>query len=255
MALILSSSRACSACQGINASSVVFKVSLTRFVDWASLFLVTLSVVCGQGLWFNQISNHDGKTDIGEEYIACRIFEECTGGFDSGRRSSPDDDDEKDYSWRLCCEDGSRFGVDPEDYETEDEYNEALAEARADDDDYDDDNDDNDYDDDDDNDEIDLSLYIEFPDTIKGSDFPNKRRYNAACALEGESLICCNEEEAARCRFILEKADVVLAANYLSYEDGFLYAQAIKDNFALPVSLPDEDEAREFDFYQAISRR
>ncbi|MCD8174812.1 MAG: hypothetical protein LUD41_02560 [Phascolarctobacterium sp.] len=30
------------------------------------------------------------------------------------------------YAWRLNCEDGSEYGVSPEDYETRDEYNEAL---------------------------------------------------------------------------------------------------------------------------------
>lgn len=30
------------------------------------------------------------------------------------------------YAWRLNCEDGSAYGVDPNDYETRDEYNNAL---------------------------------------------------------------------------------------------------------------------------------
>jgi|GEM_PF-486061 len=34
------------------------------------------------------------------------------------------------YAWRTWCEDGTDLGVDPEDYETEDEYEEALEEAR-----------------------------------------------------------------------------------------------------------------------------
>ena len=33
-------------------------------------------------------------------------------------------------TWRDCCEDGFGYGIDPEDYETEDEYNEALNEAK-----------------------------------------------------------------------------------------------------------------------------
>lgn len=36
------------------------------------------------------------------------------------------------YAWRLNCEDGSDFGVYPENYETRDEYNEALREAKED---------------------------------------------------------------------------------------------------------------------------
>lgn len=33
------------------------------------------------------------------------------------------------YAWREWCEDGSEYGLDPEDFETEDDYNEALEEA------------------------------------------------------------------------------------------------------------------------------
>ena len=41
--------------------------------------------------------------------------------------SSPDD--EEDFEWRDFCEDGSDYGVYPEDYETEEEYMDALEEA------------------------------------------------------------------------------------------------------------------------------
>lgn len=34
------------------------------------------------------------------------------------------------YAWRLNCEDGSAYGVAPEDYETRDAYNEALYLAK-----------------------------------------------------------------------------------------------------------------------------
>lgn len=34
------------------------------------------------------------------------------------------------YAWRLNCEDGSEYGIAPEDYETRDDYNEALREAK-----------------------------------------------------------------------------------------------------------------------------
>lgn len=33
------------------------------------------------------------------------------------------------YAWRLNCEDGSEYGVDPCNYETRDEYNQALEKA------------------------------------------------------------------------------------------------------------------------------
>ena len=35
------------------------------------------------------------------------------------------------YAWRLNCQDGSEYGVDPYDYETRDEYNEAIERAKA----------------------------------------------------------------------------------------------------------------------------
>lgn len=35
------------------------------------------------------------------------------------------------YAWRLNCEDGSEYGISPEDYETREEYNAALHEAKA----------------------------------------------------------------------------------------------------------------------------
>ena len=34
------------------------------------------------------------------------------------------------YAWRLNCQDGSEYGVDPCDYETREEYNEALEESK-----------------------------------------------------------------------------------------------------------------------------
>ena len=36
------------------------------------------------------------------------------------------------YAWRLNCEDGSGYGICPEDYESREEYNEALREAKED---------------------------------------------------------------------------------------------------------------------------
>lgn len=35
-----------------------------------------------------------------------------------------------DNSWRDFCEDGDEYGVDPEDYDSEEEYEEALTEAK-----------------------------------------------------------------------------------------------------------------------------
>ena len=165
--------------------------------------------------------NGDGKTDLGEEFIAYKIFEECMKGSDDTDDDFPLDDDldldlipSKDYSWRSYCEDGSEFCIFPEDYETEEEYEQALEEAK------------------DAGGGITLSLSVECPaldkpEEIKESDFPNKRRYNAAYTLENEFICYSSDEHEQRekdcCKFILEKADTVPAANYLSHEAGFLY--------------------------------
>lgn len=228
--------------------------------------------------------NGDGKTDLGEEFIAYKIFEQCMKKSDDADDDFSLDEDldiipSKDYSWRSYCEDGTEFCIFPEDYETEEEYSEALDEAR---------NewrdtcengadvgiDPDDYDTEEEYEEaleeakaadngITLSLSVERPafdkpEAIKETDFPNKRRYKAAYTLANE-IICYGSDEYELkkkdcCKFIVDKADTVLAADYLSHEAGFLYSQAIKDNFKLPISLPDEDETREFEFYQAICK-
>lgn len=40
------------------------------------------------------------------------------------------DDVSKKYVWRKYCEDGSDYGIDPLDFETADDYEDALAEAK-----------------------------------------------------------------------------------------------------------------------------
>ncbi len=35
------------------------------------------------------------------------------------------------YRWRLHCEDGSKYGISPDDYETADDYEDALKEAKS----------------------------------------------------------------------------------------------------------------------------
>lgn len=271
--------------------------------------------------------NGDGKEDLGELWIAQKIFEECTkeeehNGYSDDFVYLPGLNDAVDTSWREFCEDGSEYGVDPEDYEYEDEYDYALAEAKGkviwrdycedgsefniDPKDYDTEEEYNealeearnawrdtcddgseygldpeDFETEDEYMEaleeaqdaasaepdeaptISLRFSVECPaldrlEKIKEEDYPNKRRYNAAYTLANE-FICYSDEENERrdkacCQFILEHADDIVAANYLSNEGGFLYAQAIKDSFDLPVSLPDEDEYREYELYEALCK-
>ncbi|MCD8300004.1 MAG: hypothetical protein LUC41_02315 [Clostridiales bacterium] len=64
------------------------------------------------------------------------------GAFDLDDATHVDDDDplfsvdsfehkgNNQYAWRMNCEDGSEYGISPEDYETRDDYNEALYMAK-----------------------------------------------------------------------------------------------------------------------------
>lgn len=256
--------------------------------------------------------NRDGKTDFGEQWLGYKIINDCmkeeTKDTYSGSSSFFDSSDDTDDDWRLFCEDGSEYdldpedyaseydyeealaqakvawrdtcedgfdlGIDPDNYDTEDEYEEALAEARAA---WRADCDDGsaygldpeDFDTQDEYEDalaearessgcgginipITLSVSVDIPgyealSAIKLTDYPNKRQYDAAyhlCDVEqGTAYIpddSSKEAEIERCKFILA-ADTV-AGKYLTVYDGFLYAQAIKENFKLPVDVQDEDE-------------
>lgn len=159
--------------------------------------------------------------------------------------SFPYDSDEDKYEWRSFCEDGSEYGIDPEDYETEEEYQEDLEDFKqllGEGDEYETEGYEN------------SSKQVE----INRNNFPNQRRYNAACNLGQRPFIIFSEEswqqEQECCRFILGKADTILAANYLVEDGKFLYAQAVKEHFDLPITLPDEDEKREYEFCEVISK-
>ena len=81
--------------------------------------------------------NGDGMEDFGEQWLGLKtmqaIFEDEEKDADSDNDDVDPFDtfaDEPDYSWRLYCEDGEDWGIDPEDYETEEEYEEALENAK-----------------------------------------------------------------------------------------------------------------------------
>ena len=209
--------------------------------------------------------NGDGKTDLGEEWLAFKIFEECT------REEEPSHDfsdyssyssslDEIDHIWREYCEDGSEYGIDPEDYETEEEYNEALAAAKVawretcedgsafgvDPEDY----------------ETEEEYNEAISKSVSPSDYPNRRKYNAAnelaCINAGFNFFASEEEKnktVEMCEFILNNPDII-AAQYLTHESEFLYAQAVKENFELPdgVEIEDEDESAKNYIDEVIQR-
>lgn len=248
--------------------------------------------------------NRDGKEDLGEQWLAYKMFEEATKTEDD-EIDPIFDDDYDDHSWRQFCDDGSEYGIDPEDYETEEDYNEALEEAKhawrdiaedgfefgIDPEDYETEQEYNealeeakygwrdtaedgleygvdpeDYETEEEYEEAletarsegatDNTLIAVTEDTdndeeeVKKSDYPNMRQYKAAAVLAERYVIYSNEEyertEKNRCRFILEQSDKVIAANYLTADGDFLFSQAIKEHFDLPITLPDEDETSEF---------
>ena len=82
---------------------------------------------------------------------------------------------------------------------------------------------------------------------VRREDYPTQRAYDAACDLidlqNGKGYVpsdSTRQREIQRRRFLVEGGCV--AARYLTVHDGFLYAQAVKENFPLPIEVPDEDE-------------
>lgn len=82
---------------------------------------------------------------------------------------------------------------------------------------------------------------------VRREDYPTQRAYDAACDLidlqNGKGYVpsaSTRQREIQRRRFLVEGGCV--AARYLTVHDGFLYAQAVKENFTLPIEVPDEDE-------------
>ena len=204
----------------------------------------------------------DGKTSIAEDYLNYRAYEDCTRETDSDYDELDLDllDLDNDEDWRLECY-GIDSSVDPDLYDTFQEYKEALAESRA----ANADDEDFMYDSEDfiGGAGLTLTVSVEFPEydepeKIDESNYPNRRRYNAACVLAEKYIVNSdddyNKDMTAKCRFIIENADSIIAANYFEYSRGFLYAQAIKENFRVPCTLPDEDEKPEIDFCDIIRK-
>lgn len=138
----------------------------------------------------------DGKTSAWESFLEYSLFEEFAnkGTGEKGIGLFADDDDD----WRDDCEDGSAYDVDPWDYDSREEYEEALEDARlrsssdGDDDDDDEtdeeaDDEDDDYDDDDDdedNDEDDVDWRDDCEDgfdyDIDPWDYDSREEYEKA---------------------------------------------------------------------------
>lgn len=54
------------------------------------------------------------------------------------------------------------------------------------------------------------------------------------------------------CKFILESD--AIAAKYLTVENGFIYSQAIRENFTLPIEIPKEDRKSEIGFFDIFMK-
>lgn len=77
----------------------------------------------GKGL-FDHIPDIDGNGE--HDILDMLILDDILTEEEKADESVLSDDD-----WRLTCEDGSEYGIDPEDYNDEEEYMEALEDAKA----------------------------------------------------------------------------------------------------------------------------
>lgn len=68
-----------------------------------------------------------------EDHIQLVAIIQSMGGFDQKPSSTINynmHETRDSYDWREHCEDGSEWGIDPEDFATEEDYEEALCEAK-----------------------------------------------------------------------------------------------------------------------------
>ena len=79
----------------------------------------------------------DGEEDQGEQWLGFQIMDDIMSedeadkdAEDFGAAAFDIPHESADEPWRLTCEDGLEYGVDPGDYETEEEYEDALKEAK-----------------------------------------------------------------------------------------------------------------------------
>ncbi len=205
--------------------------------------------------------NGDGHVEPYEEWLS---FERTRRAINNTKSSDfslfSSDDDESD--WWIYENEGYAYGIDPFDYKSKEEYQKDLDYAK----------------------EhgicktpvnvrrnpdgsvsvpVNLEFSINYPgkeelSKIKREDFPDQRTYETAryfCELTLDIAIISSdstkEDEIKKCGFIFSKETV--ASRYLTLYDGFLYAQAVKENFNLPINIPDEDERPVTEFKDVFS--
>lgn len=182
----------------------------------------------------------------------------CEDGFEWG--IDPDDYDTPNeylralnnakYEWRTYCEDGSEWNIDPMNFETEEEYEAALE--------YEKDGWRSDVEDGSDFhlDPYDYNRKEEYQAALesvkaripKKEEYPNRRKYLAAKALfelETSGYYDPSDEYDKRLHdryeFILNNPSII-ASNYLTPNGEFIFTQALKENFDLPITVKSEDE-------------
>lgn len=181
-----------------------------------------------------------------------------------------------EYDWRYFCEDGWEYGLDCKDYATEEEYEEALNEAKYGWREY---CIDNDYDIDPEEfeteDEYLEMIYAcddamsEYEDSLVGNEESGEEcdddmlvekcdEDTLTIPIEITVNISSDEDyekkKNARHKLITNNKDKVLAIKYLTESGQFLYSKAVKENFTLPISLPDETYCREYELADIICK-
>ena len=202
--------------------------------------------------------NGNGQMDFTEELLAMKVFEDALPGEESVSCDETENDgldglddglsdeiDEEDIN-SLIDQD---LGLHSPDFLEEDSEGDAAI--------WDDLEDDEDVWDDSQEEAEGPVAYLTFSvesreerfakQGVRREDYPSQRVYDAACDLidlqNGKGYVpsaSTRQREIDRRRFLVEGGCV--AARYLTLHDGFLYAQAVKENFPLPIEVPDEDE-------------
>ena len=200
--------------------------------------------------------NSNGQMDFTEELLAMKVFEDAL----PGEESASCDETENDGLDGL--DDGLSDEIDEEDINSLIDQDLGLQspdflEDSLDEDVWDDLEDDEDVWDDSQEEAEGPVAYLTFSvesreerfakQGVRREDYPSQRVYDAACDLidlqNGKGYVpsaSTRQREIDRRRFLVEGGCV--AARYLTLHDGFLYAQAVKENFPLPIEVPDEDE-------------
>lgn len=206
--------------------------------------------------------DYDGDVDLEDDLLEQEEFELIQKELDGTGRENDDDDD-----WRLFCEDGSDYDLNPDDFDTEEEYEEALQAAKEESElddwrEYCEDGSEFDLNPEDFETEEDYEEALEFAKRDKeiceylyGSQAAGEKAKERPSVINDKYIVEAVAElgyvksgiyTSDDARAVTEKADFVLhhrdniAAKYLSITNGFDLVQAIIDNIPLRQELHDD---------------